>query len=309
MAPAKRKRGDRQSLDTSDSRPSPLRPQNNNAGLHEMRDNIRRSSRGGQNSYGGRGGRRNDNWDHSYQINIKNRATPTPGPMSPPQRPLSANQTPAPTPTQTPASVIDLLVVQKASLAPYDFSFITDERLGKWEYSGREAVVTLGIQARQDEDTTDLGSIFQELTRATLNGRLDPDVAGNCVQDILGPDTSDDPTLPFDARNFFLDILSMVCEAEENLKIPLLRIFSVSTGISPVTMRQKLDGKLLQDLGLTRETFGRVGVRQATNLLYRQANYNLLREETEGYAKLVAELFTTSENERPSSEAVEDAFE
>ena len=75
------------------------------------------------------------------------------------------------------------------------------------------------------------------------------------------------------------------------------------------TLRQKLDSVLLQGFGLTRDTFVRVGIRQATHLLYRQANYNLLREETEGYSKLLTELFTTSGSEPPSAEVVEEAFE
>ena len=36
-----------------------------------------------------------------------------------------------------------------------------------------------------------------------------------------------------------------------------------------------------------------MGIRYATNQLYRQANFNLLREESEGYSKLAAELYRT----------------
>jgi THO complex subunit 2 len=74
-------------------------------------------------------------------------------------------------------------------------------------------------------------------------------------------------------------------------------------------MRQILDPPLLEKLGLIRSTFSRVGIRLSTNLLYRQANYNLLREETEGYSKLTTELFTTSSTEPPSSETVQATFE
>ena len=74
-------------------------------------------------------------------------------------------------------------------------------------------------------------------------------------------------------------------------------------------MRQTLDAPLLQNLGLTRNTFIKSGIRQVTNILYRQANHNLLREETEGYSKLITELFTTSGSEPPTSEVVEDTFE
>ncbi|KAI1007657.1 hypothetical protein K3495_g574 [Podosphaera aphanis] len=314
MPPAKRKRGDRQSIDIADNRPSPYRPQNLSLGQHEMRDGTRRLSRGGQGGSIGRGARRNDIRDNPNQLLVKGRATPTPGPMSPPMRPSSANHTPAQTPTQTPINtptpIIDNIpAVSKNESSPFEYLFLTEERLYKWGQYGRDKLIASGIQARKDEDTTDLGGIFQELIRSTLDGRLDPVIAGNCVKEILGPDTHDNSSTPFDPQTFFLDVLSMICETNNDLKSTPLRAFTFSTGVSPTIMRQKLDGKLLQDLSLTRETFVRVGVRQATNLLYRQANYNLLREETEGYAKLVAELFTTSESERPTSEAVEDAFE
>src|SRR6266536_5388277 len=101
MAPAKRKRNERSSVDSGENRPSPHRPGNTNLGQHDrgsdMRDGGgRRSSRGGQGGQGGRGGgRRNDTRDNPTRLSISARATPTPGPMSPPPpRPPSATQTP-----------------------------------------------------------------------------------------------------------------------------------------------------------------------------------------------------------------------
>ena len=171
-------------------------------------------------------------------------------------------------------------------------------------------MVAAGIQSRKDEDTMDLATIFQELIRATLDARIDAKDAGNCVKEILGPDTApaDESSATFDAQTFFIDTFSMMCDSEERFD-PLLRAFIAATGIPPVALRQMLDSILLQHLGLTRDTFVRVGIRQATHLLYRQANYNLLREETEGYSKLLTELFTTSGSEPPSAEVVEEAFE
>jgi THO complex subunit 2 len=310
MAPGKRKRNDRASVDAGENRPSPHRPQNTNLGQHDrgqdMRDGGRRSSRGGQGGVGGRGGRRNDSRDNPNKLNINAAARSTPGPMSPPPRPSSATQTPTPT-AEFPSPVT------KPDPAPFDYEFLTDDRMASWGSTGRQEVVQAGSQARQDEDPMDLASIFQELIRATLDGRLDPTDAGNCVKEILGPETvSAEGTVNFDPSTFFLDTLSMIFEADHPPNTHTnqnLRPFIAATGISPMIMRQMLDGRLLQDTGLTRDTFNRVGVRQATNLLYRQANYNLLREETEGYSKLVTELFTTSGSEPPSAEVVEDAFE
>jgi len=273
-----------------------------------MRDGGRRSSRGGQGGLGGRGGRRNDSRDNPNKLNINPAVRSTPGPMSPPvPRPSSATQ------IATPSTDLSSHI-PKPDLAPFDYMFLTEERMASWDTTGRQEVVQLGIQARQDEDPMDLASVFQELIRATLDETLDPTDAGSCVKDILGPDTipAENTSVIFDPSTFFLDTLSMIVEADHPQNTPTsasLRPFIASTGISPMIMRQVLDGRLLQDIGLTRDTFNRVGVRQATNLLYRQANYNLLREETEGYSKLVTELFTTSGSEPPSAEVVEDTFE
>ncbi|EOO03102.1 putative tho2 protein [Phaeoacremonium minimum UCRPA7] len=74
-------------------------------------------------------------------------------------------------------------------------------------------------------------------------------------------------------------------------------------------MRKILEPAFLEQLGLIRDTFTKIGIRQTTNILYRQANYNLLREETEGYSKLATELFTTSNSEPPTAETVQATFE
>ncbi|RDL36173.1 Uncharacterized protein BP5553_06785 [Venustampulla echinocandica] len=317
MAPGKRKRPERGSVDGGENRPSPHRPGNTNLGQHDrgpgsdMRDGgNRRSSRGGQ-PYGGgaRGGRRNDNRDssNSNKLPISGTATPTPahGPMSPPVRPSSATQTPAPA----------FEPVVKRNPAPFEYVFLTEERMSSWEAGGRQEVIAQGIQARDDEDTMDLSCVFHELIRATLDGRISPTDSGNCVKEILGPDTAlaDGSPGAFDAQTFFVDSFSMICDAEEPPFNTALRPFAVATGVSATTFRQKLDAQLLQDLGLTRETFIRVGIRQATHMLYRQANYNLLREETEGYSKLITELFTSTRdltgNEIPPSDLIENAFE
>ena len=281
----------------------------------DMRDGQRRSSRGGQGGTGSRGGRRNDGRDNPNKLNIGNTGRATPGPMSPPPRPSSAAATPTPTPTQTststPTPTTDLPTpVTKREPVYYYYEFLTEERMASWEVSGRTEVIARGTQARQDEDPMDLSSVMQELTRAALDGRIDVVDAGICLREILGSQilSESEPASSFDPHTLFLDVVSVMCEGEEVIN-PCLKTLFIESGISASTLRQKMDATLLQSLGLTRDAFSRVGVRQATNLLYRQANYNLLREESEGYSKLITELFTTCESEPPSREVVEETFE
>ena len=224
-------------------------------------------------------------------------------PVAAPQ-PFSATNT-IPTLTSTESHV---------QLPPYYYEYITDERLQDWIDAGRRLVIDIGIQARDDEDPFVLGLLFQEIVRSGLDKRLEPADAGALVKEVLERDTTghgsskamvDHPS--FDASSLFLDSLSTFTEffGSNSALQPLV----LATGVSPQLMRCELESTLLENLGLIRNTFVRVGIRQQTNLLYRQSNYNLLREETEGYSKLVTELFATSSSEPLTSEVVDETFE
>jgi THO complex subunit 2 len=199
---------------------------------------------------------------------------------------------------------------------PYEYEYVTDSVLDKWSTTGKQKVVEEGTSARLQENLAGLASVYQELIRSAIYGRLSPSEAGNAVKEIIGANSRDiemegeeakaSPSV-FDPRSLFLDTLSIITDSDTSN--PSLKPLVFATSISPNLMRLQLDTPLLQSLGLVRETFARMGIRKQTNLLYRQSNYNLLREESEGYSKLLTELFATSSNEPPSSEVVEDTFE
>ena len=199
---------------------------------------------------------------------------------------------------------------------PYEYEYVTDNAVKEWIPTGNQAVVEEGSAARHQQDLPRLASVYQELIRSAMYGRLSPSDVGTAVKDIIGdhPVSQDvdmeagaASTTELDPRSLFLDTLSIVTDADTSN--PALKPLVFATGIDASLMRLQLDTPLLQALGLVRETFARMGIRKQTNLLYRQSNYNLLREESEGYSKLLTELFTTSNNEPPSSEVVEDTFE
>lgn len=198
---------------------------------------------------------------------------------------------------------------------PYDYEYVTDNVLEGWMSTGRQKLVEDGGEAKNQQDAAKLAAIFQELIRSAIYGRLPPTDSGAAVKDIIGEEVAaqdvdmegqnSSPLL--DIRALFLDTLSIVTDSDTSNSA--LKPLVFSTGINAALMRLQLDTPLLQSLGLVRDTFARMGIRKQTNLLYRQSNYNLLREESEGYSKLLTELFTTSNNEPPSSEVVEDTFE
>ncbi|KAG6366287.1 hypothetical protein INS49_000463 [Diaporthe citri] len=193
----------------------------------------------------------------------------------------------------------------------FHYEIVTDARLNSWSQNGRQEVVDHGIQSRNDEDVQELSTIFQELVQSCLDFRLRSAEAGEIVKQIIGTRPGDADTNPraFDTHTLLLDTLAIYVDVGSGSYNANIRDFLVATGVDPALMRTVLEPALLEQLGLIRETFTKMGIRQATNILYKQANYNLLREETEGYAKLATELFTTSNTEPPTSEAIQNAFE
>ena len=239
---------------------------------------------------------------------------PSPSPAPPAQTPQNQPQQPQAQPQPEPAPVAQ---PPPGPPPPYHYEFATDSIVEGWYATGRQNLVGEGVEAKNQQDALKLASIYQELIRSALYGRLSPTDAGAAVKDMIGEEVAaqnvdmegegQNPTSLLDTRTLFLDTLSIITDSDtSNSALPPL-VFS--TGINAALMRLQLETPLLQSLGLVRETFTRMGIRKQTNLLYRQSNYNLLREESEGYSKLLTELFTTSNNEPPSSEVVEDTFE
>ncbi|KAI4172342.1 MAG: hypothetical protein LQ343_003601 [Gyalolechia ehrenbergii] len=337
MAPAaggKRKRGDRNySYDGGhdNQRQSPHRPsslglaQQSNSQHHPQQHNSPRDQydqRGGGRRRGSRGGGRGGGNQRS-PVNSPNTTSVQSRSFSGPQSATSPPVIQAQPPVEAsssiqnrPAPVANTVTTQIAKPNPpepqiYFYEYVNDTQRDDWAQSGRADVVAVGRKACQDKDRTILSLVFQDLLRAGLDGKLDAKEAGLVIRDIVqnvpDQDTVDHSIRRFEPDKIFLDILSICAEAW-NVSSSLKPIV-FATGISAQLMRLILDSSLLESLGLIRSTFVRVGIRQQTNLLYRQSNYNLLREETEGYSKLVTELFTTSSGESLSSEVVEETFE
>ncbi|KAG5959437.1 hypothetical protein E4U58_005006 [Claviceps cyperi] len=341
--PPKRKRPDRPSTDGG--RPSSHRPGEPNSTHQESHDGARgRSGRGGHFTQGHRGsfnrrdhsqsyGRVGNSFHHNQQNNQQRnhhghqgstQAQPpsslpvTQAPGSPSvsrQIPASTGQTQVPIADSTPISTKPPSEPAREPASPvasnFEYESLTEDKLMNWEEGRRQEVVRQGIQAREDVDITELSTLLQEFVHSVIENRVDALNAGACVKEILGEDNAEvvKDVYAFAPHTFFLDSLAIVMDNDPTLYRPALRDFLMATGVSPALMRQVLDAPILQQLGLIRDNFARLGVRQATNLLYRQANYNLLREETEGYSKLITELFSTNSVTPPPPELARQTFE
>ncbi|KAL7800221.1 transcription factor/nuclear export subunit protein 2 domain-containing protein [Trichoderma ceciliae] len=338
--PPKRKRPDRSSGEGD--RPSPHNPSETALALHEQDDNMNHMNQGrGRGRGGHRGASRRDSsrghnmrGPHNYQqtqspgarrpTTSSSQQAPQPStaaprvssspsmtrPLPPPPPPPAFTRAPPASPPPTNIPPESALESGPPAGSNYHYDNLTEEKIRSWTERGREEIMRHGVQSREDVDITELSSLFQEFIHAVAENRLDATDAGSCVKEILGDETTEVIKDSYVApHTLLLDSLAIVMDNEPDLYRPTLRDFLIATGVSPTLMRQVLDAPLLQQLGLIRDTFARLGVRQATNLLYRQANYNLLREETEGYSKLVTELFTTSSVPSPSPELAEQTFE
>nr|OQO28652.1 hypothetical protein B0A51_04862 [Rachicladosporium sp. CCFEE 5018] len=181
----------------------------------------------------------------------------------------------------------------------YAYEYVTEEALAAWEETGRQAV----LDAAAAGDELVVSAVLQELVTAGLDGKLDPVVAGETVKELIVRQSEDS-----DIAALFLDTISLLDDVDT--KNTALSKMVTATGIDPEIIRQELDITLLMALGLTRTTFERMRTRKTTSLLYRQANFNLLREETEGYAKLLTDYYNAASDSVNSddTEMAKDAF-
>ncbi|ELQ37580.1 THO complex subunit 2 [Pyricularia oryzae] len=296
MPPKRKRHSDRPSIDASGNRPSPHRPEHTFLGRHD----VSYPDGGGGGGRGGRGGRqtrsgRSDRRDSTQNSSNHNSGAPAASPTSPTStRPPSASSHAAPAPIITAPISAPPSAPPSPTFPNYDYSIVTEERIGSWKTGGRQAVIDHGVQSRNDEDATEVSALFQELLHSALDSRIDPVDAGGIVKEVVQTDTEATASqFAFDPRILFLDTVSIFMDVETiQFRDPLCD-FMLATEIPHALMRQVLDPQFMTQLGLIRETFVKVGIRQSTNLLYRQANYNLLREESEGFSKLVNELYTS----------------
>jgi len=288
--PPKRKRG---GADQGGSRSAPYRPEQTSLGQHD-RGYSDIASRGGR---GGRSTRRGDRRDSGQASTFSPTQSTHPAPSAPrPSNPSSQlatqSTTAAPAVPAAPATVVP----PSPRSSNYVYLVVTDQRIRSWAQSGRQEVLDHAIQSRDDEDSTEVSIIYQELLRSVLDLRIDAQDAGTLVKDITG-DVATDASADkgtVDLRIAFLDTVSIFLEMEEDPDREQLQKFMLATNIPSPLMRQVLDNELLVILGLLKDTFHRMSIRHTTNLLYRQQSYNLLREESEGFAKLMTELYANS---------------
>lgn len=200
-----------------------------------------------------------------------------------------------------------------SAIQPFHYTYVTDEATAAWKTSGKDQVLQQALDGLQDDERTTLTALTHELVQSVIYGRIDPSDAGQLVKEVFDTEMNEDGLgstfTPTRSQAALLDSISIMFDANPELPKDRLSVFLLATNIPLELLRLELDAAVLEKLELIRTTFNRVLIRKQTNILYRQANFNLMREESEGFAKLITELFTTSNNEPPTAEVVEDSVE
>jgi len=298
MAPGpKRKRGDARSYSQDNDysgRPSPHRPQDLSlAGGSPQHTN---SFRGGRR--GSRGGGR-ANYSGAHSSGAVHASPTTMAPLTNTFQPTK----PTPSTPSTPAPQREPPFQPSSHEVPDTNDYLTPERVANWNTEARAAVIEAATRAQQDGEMTSLNMVYLEMIDAAAQQYMPPVEIGTMVRDIIASPTD----RLVDPVSCFLDCTSTYTE-EHAAHMPIQKMLAASE-IDPARMRSELEGTLLIGLDLVRPSFPKVAVRKATNALYRQTNYNLLREESEGFSKLITEYFTTVSSGPPTDKLVSDTFQ
>ncbi|RMZ88312.1 hypothetical protein DV736_g4459, partial [Chaetothyriales sp. CBS 134916] len=194
---------------------------------------------------------------------------------------------------------------------PAVYRCVDEDTCQDWENSGRSRVVDHLSQALRGDDEIEALVVLQELIQSAVTARLRPADAGSVVKEAasVAHQEATDGRQRLEAAELLTDALAIAYDDNAQIPIRPLVEFIAAAGVPLDQLRQKLDIPLLEKLQLVRPTFPQMRIRKQTNVLYRQANFNLMREESEGFAKLVTELFDVSSTDSPSADSVDQAVQ
>uniref|UniRef100_A0A6Q2ZBD0 THO complex subunit 2 n=1 Tax=Esox lucius TaxID=8010 RepID=A0A6Q2ZBD0_ESOLU len=163
-----------------------------------------------------------------------------------------------------------------------------------WEKSGKHEFVQLckNLAEKNDNDSTikDIQSALYELCWHVIQGNFKLDLAASVLSDMM--ELRDDMASILADVFCILDIETSSLE-EKNKRDHYTQLVGACLFFVPdAILKERLDPETLESLGLIKQAhqFNQKIVKIKTKLFYKQQKFNLLREENEGYAKLITEL-------------------
>ncbi|KAK9234631.1 transcription factor/nuclear export subunit protein 2-domain-containing protein [Lipomyces kononenkoae] len=200
--------------------------------------------------------------------------TPTSRSVSPP---ASTVQTPVPVEVKKPSDV------DKTRVLGESWTVLNDEMVSKLE-GDNEQIIDLARTLIAAPDSSMLSIFLYEIVLSAIIER-----------------TKVDATVAF--LNNVLSLEAATSTELDSLVVDILSAFEFSSALGTILRGMKIDRSLyelrlepqvLVAAGLENQMFGRLVIRANTSMLYKQKRFNLLREESEGYAKLIVELHSAS---------------
>uniref|UniRef100_A0A2K5CJY7 THO complex subunit 2 n=1 Tax=Aotus nancymaae TaxID=37293 RepID=A0A2K5CJY7_AOTNA len=169
------------------------------------------------------------------------------------------------------------------------------EWIKNWEKSGRSEFLHLCriLSENKSHDSStyrDFQQALYELSYHVIKGNLKPEQASNVLNDIC-EFREDMPSVLADVF-CILDIETNCLEEKSKRDYFTQLVLACLYLVSDTVLKERLDPETLESLGLIKQSqqFNQKSVKIKTKLFYKQQKFNLLREENEGYAKLIAEL-------------------
>uniref|UniRef100_A0A3Q1CI77 THO complex subunit 2 n=1 Tax=Amphiprion ocellaris TaxID=80972 RepID=A0A3Q1CI77_AMPOC len=168
------------------------------------------------------------------------------------------------------------------------------EWIKNWEKSGKHEFVQL---CKELTEKTDHGSEIRDI-QAALYELCWQVVQGNLKLDLVASVLGDMMELRDDMPSILADVFSILdletgALEEKNKRDHYTQLVGACLFFVPeAILKERLDPETLESLGLIKQAhqFNQKIVKIKTKLFYKQQKFNLLREENEGYAKLITEL-------------------
>ncbi|XP_041075794.1 THO complex subunit 2-like [Polyodon spathula] len=164
-----------------------------------------------------------------------------------------------------------------------------------WEKSGKNEFLQLCrklAESKPNDDVTlrDIQSALYELAWQVIKGNLKLDQAASVLNDVM--------EFREDMSSILADVFCILdietgCLEEKNKREHFTQLVGACLFlVSDTVLKERLDPETLESLGLIKQAqqFNQKIVKIKTKLFYKQQKFNLLREENEGYAKLITEL-------------------
>ncbi|EPS42483.1 hypothetical protein H072_3634 [Dactylellina haptotyla CBS 200.50] len=301
----KRKRGHgggdhyHQSSPGHERRPPPPRDQDGGTPNNRRNQNSNRGGRGGG-GFGDRGGghgrpqqsrpgsshsnaqspRSNHPPAHQFQ------PPPTPTPAAPPRMTPSTPVSTIPIAPPTP----QVPEINASAGSQRMWEHITPARLESWSASGQSEIVAELVTQSASGNYIDAMVVVQEILWAGIDGRISPILAANVFIDAIKVNRENiaNEAASLKVTDLILDTVPLY-DQHQNLTAIIAPL--IPDYLSRGEARLHLQDTLLQALGLVSNGFKSRQIKVQTNMLYRVQKYNLSREESEGYSKLITEVF------------------